>query len=305
MLVQVPELHSMTTDPTDKAETASRSVGTITSAGAISGEGKTEVLVEEVKLPDKEIYSDHIKLRFFMRGDEKRYCAAFKRAHEEKNAELQVALADAYFAAVKDNDINKDFSVFDPTKFKIFTCLHQKHVVPGFGIKELPMRTYCLYEQLYIKTFGTRPEMELSIAVYQAAVKTGFASAVLFDIVNPLWFDRVDKVKDKERLRMLAESGYHEAMLEYGKALMRTNNLEEQAIGLKYMYDSGFLTLEYLRAGEEIEDFLDRHLRPKGSTYVVYEDLWIITHENVVLVPYEKPEGYFEKLYSGLVKIFV
>jgi len=280
VLPQIARLYSMGPAVPDEHEAAAQDC---VNEGTQTDDGKTEfsmVQAEEFKLPGREIYGNHKRLRFQMLGDPEEYYHLFRIAVVAENYELQVALANAYFASVQDNDAAKDFTIFDEKMFKIFPCSRQRGAV---GPYRLPINTYYLYKDLYFKAFDMPIKMEDSIEVYQAALKSNFAPAVLFDIINPLTVYSVDPTEDKKRLKVLAETGDHESMLEYGKALMLTRNPEEQVVGLKYMHDSGFLTLEYPREGEEFDSFLDRHRYPDGCSFFVYKDLWLIMEKNIVL----------------------
>jgi len=249
---------------------------------------------EELKLPDKEIYGEHARLRFFMRGDDTRYCAMFRQAVADKNAVLQVALANASWASVWESDADNNLLVFDPKNFKNF--IFSKH---GYSLYSL------LYQKAFKKSlsvvFGVRAFDELS-KIYEQAAAQSFVPAIVTQISLQIRTSGHSKPGDREALRRLAALGYPEAMLLYGKLLFwdyKSEDPDVKQLGFQYMYKSGLLDvrLNFETATEAADRFCSdyAHAR-KLSGYIDYAGMRFFTSD-VVLVP---SQDYFDKFCAPL-----
>jgi len=262
---------------------------------------KSDPEQEILKLPDKETYWDHARLRFFMRGDKNKYIAMFKKAVEEKNAVLQVALTNAYAASMWDHDAGKDFSVFDQKNYKNFI---------------FSLRGYSRYISLYREAFGkSAPNLiereRIGEKIYKQAAAEGFVPAMLAKVMtdgsraeHTDSYEHVHK-RNLEILSKLAASKNPEAMLLYGKMLFwdKGRNPKERFNGLKLMHASGFLQVKYPKTNETCDSVAERFKRfceyyikkVDYSRWCDYGGMRFFI-SNVVLEPYQ---GYLKEFFLG------
>jgi len=252
---------------------------------ALNGELDT-ITTEEIKLPDKEIYWDHAKLRLFMGGDKAQYQAVFKEAVKNENAVLQIALVNAYN----------------------FELVHD-HNVLSFRYKA--------YEKLGCEVFhGTWRSDESFIRrivekAYEKAAAENFPHAVVVQaicsIVECNNADAKDVIESslREKLRVLAITGYPGALAWYGRVLLwdKQSSEEQQCQGFKYMYRSGLL-IELCphptgaMAGTDWGYFKSRtEAVPPGRSWCEYGGMQLFKESDKVLVPYA---GYLAQVYTIL-----